>query len=95
MPESPRYAPPIVIWRYLMYSPRWLAGRGRMEEAKSALARTRQVRADDIHTRSLLEREIEGIRESAGHEEKIRAGWLACFNPERKTLYRTLLGGSI
>ena len=66
-----------------------------MEEAKYALARTRQVRADDIHANNLLEREIEGIRESAEHERKIRAGWLACFNPQRKILYRTLLGGSI
>lgn len=66
-----------------------------MEEAKSALARTRQVRADDIRTNHLLEREIEGIRESAEHERKIRAGWLACFNPRRKVLYRTLLGESI
>ena len=63
-----------------------------MEEAKIALARTRQVRADDVHTNNLLEREIEGIRESAERDSKIRAGWLACFNPQRKTLYRTLLG---
>ena len=63
-----------------------------MEEAKSALGRARQVRADDIHTRNLLEREIEGIRESAEYEKKIRAGWLSCFDPQRKTLYRTLLG---
>jgi len=76
-------------------SPRWLAGRDRMEEAKSALARARQVRADDIHTDRLLEREIEGIRESAEHERKIRAGWFACFNPQRKILYRTLLGMSL
>jgi len=66
-----------------------------MEEAKSALARTRQVRADGTHTSNLLEREIEGIRESAEHERKIRAGWLACFNPRQKILYRTLLGGTI
>jgi SP family sugar:H+ symporter-like MFS transporter len=66
-----------------------------MEEAKAALAHARQVRADDIHTSKLLEREIEGIRESAEHERKVRAGWLACFNPRRKTLYRTLLGMSL
>ena len=66
-----------------------------MEEAKSALARTRQVRADDVHTRNLLDREIQGIRETAEYESKIQAGWLDCFNPQRKTLYRTLLGGLI
>jgi MFS transporter, SP family, sugar:H+ symporter len=66
-----------------------------MEEAKSALARTRQVRADDVHTRNLLEREVEGIRETAEHERKMRAGWLACFDPQRKTLYRTLFGGLV
>lgn len=65
-----------------------------MEEAKSSLARTRQVRVDDVHANNLLEREIEGIRESAEHEKEIRAGWLACFNPRRKILYRTLLGRS-
>lgn len=63
-----------------------------MEEAKSALARARQVRADDTHANSFLERELEGIRESAEFEREIRAGWLACFNPRRKILYRTLLG---
>ena len=41
-----------------------------MEEAKSALARTRQVRADDTHMNNLLEREIAGIRESAEHERQ-------------------------
>lgn len=66
-----------------------------MEEAKHALARTRQVRADDTHTSNLLEREIEGIRETAEHESEIRAGWLACFNPRQKILYRTLLGEAI
>jgi len=81
--------------QFMPESPRWLADRNRMEEAKSALARTRQVRADDIHTNNLIEREIEGIRESAEHERKIRAGWLACFSPQRKTLYRTLLGMSL
>jgi len=65
-----------------------------MEEAKSALARARQVRADDVHMNNLLEHEIEGIRETAENERKIRAGWLACFNPQRKILYRTLLGWS-
>jgi len=81
--------------QFMPESPRWLADRNRMEEAKSALARTRQVRADDTHMNNLLEREIEGIRESAEHERKIRAGWLACFSPRRKTLYRTLLGMSL
>jgi len=81
--------------QFMPESPRWLAGRNRMEEAKSALARTRQVRADDMRTNELLEREIEGIRESAEYEKKIQAGWLACFNPQRKILYRTLLGMSL
>lgn len=81
--------------QFMPESPRWLAGRNRMEEAKTALARTRQVRADDVHTNNLLEREIEGIRESAERDSKIQAGWLACFNPQRKTLYRTLLGMSL
>jgi hypothetical protein len=42
---------------------------------------------------NLLEREIEGIRENAEHEKKARAGWFACFDPRRKVMYRTLLGG--
>lgn len=63
-----------------------------MEEAKSALARARQVRIDDVYANNLLEREIEGIRETAEYERKIQAGWLACFSPQRKTLYRTFLG---
>jgi len=28
-------------------------------------------------------------------EKRLNAGWIACFNPANKTLYRTLLGMSL
>jgi len=76
-------------------SPRWLAAHDRLEEAKLALARTRGVSLADGHTDYIVQREVEEIRDSIELERKIKGGWIDCFRPSRKTLYRTLLGMSL
>ena len=39
--------------------------------------------------------QLEGMRSAVEFESKVKAGWIDCFMPERKQLYRTLLGTSI
>lgn len=81
--------------QFMPESPRWLAAHGHFDQAKIALARTRGISLAEEDSDNAVHREVEDIRESIEHEKNIKAGWLACFSPERKTLYRTLLGMSL
>ncbi|GAA5887386.1 hypothetical protein JCM5296_007121 [Sporobolomyces johnsonii] len=71
-------------------SPRWLMGEGRPEEAEKSLARIRGVAVEDndfsVRT-AYLEMEAAVKREASMD----KFGWLDCFKPKDKMLYRTLL----
>lgn len=89
-------------------SPRWLAARGRDEEARRAIARVRGVTGsssifskksskveDDLKTRwdGLIDRELDEMHNTIKYESQSANGtWLDCFKPKDKVLYRTLLG---
>lgn len=81
--------------QFMPESPRWLAAHGHFEEAKVALARTRGISLENSKTDYAVQREVDEIRENIEFEKNIRGGWVDCFKPERKTLYRTLLGMSL
>lgn len=70
-------------------SPRWLVAKGRSAEAERNLARIRGVTVEqkDVGVCAALNE----IEESIAEERAENYGWIACFKPERKTLYRTLL----
>ncbi|KAG6901422.1 hypothetical protein C0995_012209 [Termitomyces sp. Mi166 len=88
------------IWPFILMSgiifmpesPRWLASRGWIDEARHSLARAHGIPRDQEDSDPFLTPAIEEIRTSVEHERRIRAGWIDCFRPKHKTLYRTLLG---
>ncbi|EMD37312.1 hypothetical protein CERSUDRAFT_113964 [Gelatoporia subvermispora B] len=78
--------------QFMPESPRWLVRHGRFDDARRAMAATRGIPADEAENHFIIARELEEMRGALDYEEKVRTGWLDCFRPERKQLYRTLLG---
>ena len=72
-------------------SPRWLASRGLYDEARASLARSRGMSLHEAEENKKIHRELEDMRSSIEYEAKVKAGFIDCFKPERKQLYRTLL----
>ena len=77
---------------FMPESPRWLAKHGKMDAARRSVARVRGIPRSEETTDPLINREVEEIRSNVEYEQNISAGWLDCFKPKNKTLYRTLLG---
>lgn len=76
-------------------SPRWLAAHDRMEEAQLSLARSHGIPKEEAKSHYVIIREVEEIKSSVQYEKQIHGGWIDCFRPHNKTLYRTLLGMSL
>ncbi|KAI6785489.1 High-affinity fructose transporter-like protein [Emericellopsis cladophorae] len=78
-------------------SPRWLAQRGRWEDARTSFARLRGMKDDPGNP--LVEDDINEMRTILEKEQQVGSGtWLECFNPNTgvpKLVYRTLLGVGI
>lgn len=74
---------------------RWLAAHDRMEEAQLSLARSRGIPKEEAKSHYIIIREVEEIKASVQYEKQIHGGWVDCFRPQNKTLYRTLLGMSL
>ncbi|KAG5735436.1 High-affinity glucose transporter ght2 [Termitomyces sp. T112] len=88
------------IWPFILMcgiifmpeSPRWLASHGRPKEARHSLARSHGIPRDQENSDPFLNAKVEEVSTSIEHERRICAGWIDCFRPKHKTLYRTLLG---
>lgn len=75
-------------------SPRWLASRGRWDDARLSFGRLRGLK-DDLQN-PLVEDDVNEMREILEKEQQVgTGGWLECFSTKTdvpKVLYRTLLG---
>ncbi|KAI0667534.1 general substrate transporter [Trametes maxima] len=77
---------------FMPESPRWLTAQNRFPEARSAIAATRGIPESEAENHFFVHRELEEMKSAVEFESKVKAGWLDCFKPEHKQLYRTLLG---
>ncbi|KAF9265008.1 general substrate transporter [Marasmius fiardii PR-910] len=94
-----------IVWPFILglgillmpESPRWLSRRGKWDEASWAVAATRGVSKEQAKTDPTVVSEIEEIRKNVEWERQFagQTGWIDCFKPKNKTLYRTLLGMSL
>ncbi|KAJ3502320.1 hypothetical protein NMY22_g18624 [Coprinellus aureogranulatus] len=80
---------------FMPESPRWLAARGRTHDAMQAVARIYGVPKDEAPTNRFVVAEVDEIVNQIETEKRFKAGWIDCFSPQHKTLYRTLLGMSL
>lgn len=72
-------------------SPRWLAARGRREEALASLAYMRGQKVDDHN--EFVQRDYADIISALREQETLPpAGWLACFKVENKSELKLELG---
>ncbi|KAF4622190.1 hypothetical protein D9613_009424 [Agrocybe pediades] len=89
-----------LIWPFILgvgilfmpESPRWLAAHGHPEKAAHSIARAYGVKKSDEQANRFVRAEVDEIVNQLEHEKMIKAGWIDCFKPRNKTLYRTLLG---
>jgi MFS transporter, SP family, sugar:H+ symporter len=82
----------MVGMQFMPESPRWLTRQGREEDAKISLARVRGVPVEHALDHWIISREIEEIKSNWEYEKQVQGGWLDCFRPGNKILYRTFLG---
>ncbi|TBU40880.1 general substrate transporter [Dichomitus squalens] len=76
---------------FMPESPRWLTARGRYDEARRSIALARGIPDSEADNHAVVHREVGEMRAAIDLESKEKAGWMECFNPRRKQLYRTLL----
>ncbi|KAL8761850.1 MAG: hypothetical protein Q9184_002053 [Pyrenodesmia sp. 2 TL-2023] len=81
---------------FLPESPRWLAGRGRWDDARTSIARLRGLKADPHN--ALVEDDFQEMRSTIVQQTNVGTGtWWECFagSDKPRVLYRTLLGCAI
>ena len=73
----------------------WLIAQGRLKEAEHSIALTYGVSSTDETALRLVRAEVDEIANQTERERLLKSGWIDCFRPSNKTLYRTLLGMSL
>ena len=87
----------VVFMRFTRFNvtPRWLAKQGQLKKAERSIARSYGIKAADENTNHFVQAEVKEIADQIETEKSLKAGWVDCFKPANKTLYRTLLGMSL
>ncbi|TFK22534.1 monosaccharide transporter [Coprinopsis marcescibilis] len=80
---------------FMPESPRWLGSRNRPKDTARALARVYGIPKKEADTNRFVQAEVDEIMNQLEYERAVKAGWIDCFKPRNKTLYRTLLGMSL
>lgn len=73
----------------------WLCAHGQSKRAAIAIARIYGIPVKEAEGNRYVQAEVDEIVNQIEAEKRFKAGWLDCFKPRNKTLYRTLLGMSL
>ena len=76
-------------------SPRWLCAHGKPKQAEVSIARAHGIKMAEGESNPFVRAEVDEISNQIETERRIKAGWIDCFKPGNKILYRTLLGMSL
>ncbi|KAF5320157.1 hypothetical protein D9611_010352 [Ephemerocybe angulata] len=76
-------------------SPRWLCAHGKSDKAAVAIARIYGIPQKEASSNRYVNAEVDEIIHQLEAEKRFKAGWIDCFKPQNKTLYRTILGMSL
>lgn len=63
-----------------------------MKEAEHSLSRSAGISRQAGETDSYVQFALEDMKRSIEYEKTFRSGWVDCFKPKEKILYRTALG---
>jgi SP family sugar:H+ symporter-like MFS transporter len=80
---------------FMPESPRWLVAHGRKNDAAVSVARAHGIKSTPEQNRvddRFVVTEVDEIENQIQAESRFKSGWIDCFKPNNKTLYRTLLG---
>lgn len=72
-------------------SPRWLAKKGRFDDARRSIARSRGIPTEEAETNKMIHRELQDMQSALEYERQVQASFWTCFSLKDMMLYRTIL----
>lgn len=76
-------------------SPRWLVAKGRLDDARRSLARSRGISKEESLTNKQINIEVEEMRSAYEYEQQVKSNFWSIFELKDKTFYRTALMATI
>lgn len=72
-------------------SPRWLVSRGRLDDARRSMARSRGISSEEALTNKMINSDVEEMRSAHEYEQQVKATFWTMFQLKDKMFYRTAL----